>query len=164
MKIIFLDIDGVLVPGPFLRGVFKGAAPDGSDMRKRMNMMDPAKITLLNDLDDIEGVQVVVSSSWRSNPETPKLLLAEGLTIPLHEDWRTTRAYPQDGSPARGWQINEWLKRHPEVESYAILDDDSDMYSWQSFVKVCGEAGLMRRDVLEARGWLSRAGRYHVAA
>ncbi len=31
----------------------------------------------------------------------------------------------------RGNEIQEWLDRHPEVEKYAILDDDIDMLHTQ---------------------------------
>ena len=32
-----------------------------------------------------------------------------------------------DRKTLRGQEIQEWLDKHPEVEDYAILDDDSDM-------------------------------------
>ena len=31
----------------------------------------------------------------------------------------------------RGKEIDEWLKRHANVDRYAIIDDDSDMLPWQ---------------------------------
>lgn len=57
MRVIFMDIDGVLVPGPFLRGVVASAGPS---MR---SAVDPYKVSLLNQLHDVPGVRIVFSSS-----------------------------------------------------------------------------------------------------
>jgi hypothetical protein len=44
----------------------------------------------------------------------------------------------------RGKEIDRWLKDHPEVEQYCIVDDDSDMLEEQMpyFVKTTYKEGL----------------------
>lgn len=140
MRVIFMDIDGVLVPGPFLRGVVASAGPS---MR---SAVDPYKVFLLNQLHDVPGVRIVFSSSWRSHSNMPAAVMSQGIEIPLHEDWRTTfKTPPYFGIGVRGWQINEWMERHPEVEGYVIVDDDTDMLPHQAghFLKTSYEEGLM---------------------
>jgi hypothetical protein len=42
---------------------------------------------------------------------------------------------------SRGEEIEAWLAAHPEVEVYAILDDDSDMLRHQPHFKTCFSKG-----------------------
>lgn len=42
----------------------------------------------------------------------------------------------------RGDEINDWLAKHPEVDKYAILDDDSDFYDDQPLFKTTFKDGL----------------------
>lgn len=76
--------------------------------------------------------------------------MSQGIEIPLHEDWRTTfETPPRFGIGVRGWQIYEWVERHPEVEGYVIVDDDTDMLPHQAghFLQTSYEEGLMPRHV-----------------
>lgn len=45
-------------------------------------------------------------------------------------------------SVERGYEIEEWLNKHPEVENYVILDDDDDMLDSQlnNFVRTSGNS------------------------
>lgn len=45
-------------------------------------------------------------------------------------------------SGIRGDEVNAWLAKHPEVEKYAILDDDSDFYPDQPLFKTSFTGGL----------------------
>ena len=144
MRVVFLDIDGVLVPGPFLRGVVASA---GHRMR---SADDPYKVSLLNELQDVPGVRIVFSSSWRSHSDMPAAVMSQGIEIPLHEDGRTTfETSPRFGIGVHGWQIYEWVERHPEVEGYVIVDDDTDMLPHQAvhFLQTSYEEGLMPRHI-----------------
>lgn len=42
----------------------------------------------------------------------------------------------------RGDEINAWLKDHPEVTKYAILDDDCDFYDDQPLFQTTFQYGL----------------------
>jgi len=85
----------------------------------------------------VPDAQIVVSSTWRIllfKNEIEQILSRAGV-----ENWTlldtTTTKYPPksisdlwDEHISRGWQIDQWLKSHPEVESFVILDDDNDMW------------------------------------
>ncbi len=141
-RIIFLDIDGVLAGYEFLK-TGKG-------------FIDPACVALLNEL---EGVEVVISSSWGyDNGRTEKSLRGCGLTLPIigytehfHQDWI-----------CRGNEIEKWLhdtfdgmgtKFGPRYQNseydYVIVDDDSDMLLGQAdnFVKTDRETGITKEDI-----------------
>lgn len=115
MKIIFLDIDGVL----------NGHArhPNG------YCGIDPACVYRLNRIVAETGAKVVVSSAWRyligrgMNFNGFKAML---LTYGLDRAVEIIDATAEDEDiPDRGPQIGERLKCF-EVDSYVILDDGSD--------------------------------------
>lgn len=118
MKVLFLDIDGVVLSGEELWAT-------GNN-----RYLPPAKIALVNEVLRRTGSLVVVSSTWRCFDECLDLLRAAGLTA-IHRDWRTDRESRTTGGlyigEVRGHQIKRWLDAHPEVDSYAIVDDDADM-------------------------------------
>ena len=49
---------------------------------------------------------------------------------------------PYHGGSIRGEEIDEWLRLHPYVKKYAIVDDDSDMLPHQPLFKTTWEEGL----------------------
>ena len=144
MKVLFLDIDGVL------NSVRTSVAFGGYPMElEHIAAFDAAAIRLLQRLCDSAGVQVVLSSAWRKSYTAAQVGKALGLPIidstPSHTDGH------------RGGEIKAWLDAHPEVKAYAIIDDDSDMLgeqlpffvhtdchegmTWADFVKLCGLFG-----------------------
>ena len=132
MRIIFLDIDGVVLHGEALWST--------QDSRH----LPPEKIALVKQACDRAGAIIVVSSTWRYFDETEDRLQMLGL--PVHRDWRTRDSR---GSECRGHDIAEWLFAHPETESYAIVDDDSDMLPEQMprFVKTPFVTGIEQEHV-----------------
>lgn len=130
MKILFLDIDGVL--NSTRTCVAFGGYPFELS---QIGAFDQVSIRLLQRLCDSAGVQVVLSSAWRLSNE-PKAA-ADALGLPIID--RT----PYIPGP-RGGEIQDWLDRHPDVERYAILDDDADMLPTQllSFVRTDAHEGL----------------------
>ena len=126
MKILFLDIDGVLNDSAWMTTLKKGDEANrvyGSGDEWWIDMLEPRAMLLLNDLLERTGAKVVVSSTWRlrHTPEAlQKLMEVRGFTGEVIG--RTPRI-----SLGRGIEIRQWLKEHPEVESFAIVDDDSDM-------------------------------------
>lgn len=106
MKVIFLDIDGVLNTRHTLEraGRFVG--------------LDHMLVARFNSLLMLIGdAKVVLSCTWRL---TPELRHAVAEQIPLYDD--------TDHQPGtRGQQIERWLAVHPEVTKHAVIDDDRDM-------------------------------------
>lgn len=120
MKIIFLDVDGVLNSNSFAESMFE---TEGVRVFHE-DILDKRCIVRLKTIVSRTGAEIVLSSTWRRIPEAREHLcnqLAEfGLTI--HSDT------PCMGRK-RGDDISEWFIRHRDldIESYIILDDDSDM-------------------------------------
>ena len=128
MKVIFLDFDGVLIL-PHSRG------QSGSRSRA-----DLTAVTNLNMLIRMSHAKVVVSSAWRGRCKAPmqRLLRSWGVACTVvgvtPRNLRVAWVYGPDDelrrfnkSGPRGAEILAWLRAHPGVESFAILDDDSDM-------------------------------------
>lgn len=134
-KILFLDMDGVILSGRELRRT------------KNNSYVPPGAVALLNQVVERTGCQVVMSSTWRYlKPDVRGLLRDAGFTGEFHEDWKT----PDNGAVGviwaadrRGGEIADWLSRNP-VDAYAIIDDDSDMLPEQRpfFVKTKYETGI----------------------
>ena len=98
------------------------------------DLIDPEAVSLLNQLTDATGASIVVSSSWRR----AYLGQPQGLTrlIALLKDRHGIKAPIIGMTPAkdnalrnvRGKEIQAWLDCAPvTVDSFIIIDDDSDM-------------------------------------
>lgn len=106
MKIVFLDIDGVLncarTPNP----------------RKFPFIVDPALLKRLRRLLECTGAQVVLTSNWRFDPAG--IFSAQHYGIPFTD---TTPDMP--GQP-RCKAILAWLDQHPKVDRFIVIDDEDD--------------------------------------
>lgn len=137
MKVVFLDVDGVLN----CRNRWEHLDSVQGDIHSG-HKIDPLAVARLNQI--AKGCSVVVSSTWRfiyTPEELRGHLLRFGLdpSIPLID--RTAR---EGGStPQRGREIQTWLANHPEVTAYVVLDDDNDMDGVRKrFVKTTWADGL----------------------
>lgn len=144
MKIIFLDVDGVLnsLELVYLRDADSGNHP--------LHDIDDRNVKFLNLVVQESGAKIVISSSWRKLyrlEEIAAMLKEKGL---VGDDVVIDRTI--SGSGYRGEEIQEWLDRHPEVSHYVILDDDSDMLPSQvkHFVKTPRLSGLGLPHVMRA--------------
>lgn len=117
MKLIFLDVDGVLNNANWAKEM-----EETGIYVYRDGILNPDSMKLLSDLVYQTGAKIILSSSWRRCPELRQKLLETmklyGLSI-LDDT-------PYMGS-IRGEDIREWLKNHSGISSYIILDDDDDM-------------------------------------
>ena len=120
MRVIFLDVDGVLNSNSFAEKMFneQGVRVFYEDI------LDKRAIACLKQIVSATDAMIVLSSSWRKIPKARARLVEQlseyGLSI--HSDT------PYTGKE-RGDDITAWLNRHKDIdiESYVILDDDSDM-------------------------------------
>ena len=102
MKVLFLDIDGVV---------------NNEHTRRKFGhliTLDPARVALVQRIVRNTGCEIVLSSSWRlfqncRDELERKICKFADITPILHAP--------------RGYEIKVWLTRHPEIEHYAILDD-----------------------------------------
>ena len=106
MKVIFLDIDGVLncdkTPNP----------------RKLPYVVDKKLLTRLGKLLDRTGAKVVLTSTWRIDPVG--LFAAKHWHVPFMD------AAPDMPKRPRREEILTWLKQHPKVSRYVVIDDEDD--------------------------------------
>lgn len=135
--VIFLDIDGVLNSHRSCmayKGFPSPAHPD------TWGKLDGVAIGLLQRVVRKTGAVCVLSSTWRIGATEQDIReLSKYLGVPIIDVTR----YAVDRE-VRGHQIRDWLAAHPEVTTWAILDDDSDMLPEQMgrFVKVDHYDGL----------------------
>jgi hypothetical protein len=131
-KVLFLDIDGVL--NSHRTAYATKGFPHGFDDAQKQKF-DWIAVGLIRRLCEETNTSIVLSSSWRIIHTVHEC--ANGLDLPIF-----------DATPRlcgiRGDEIQEWLNRHPEVEQYAIVDDDSDMLESQKdhFVQTSHADGL----------------------
>lgn len=142
MKIIFLDIDGVLNSEKYYRSVDR--------KRKNWNRFDPKVVGFIKRLVEEFSAKIVISSTWRFG--AVKMLNDEltksGLKKYLHKDWKTPQVYPSH----RGTEIKMWLDNHSEVVNYLILDDDDSLLEEQvqNFVRTDLKNGMQEEHLGKA--------------
>ena len=147
LRVIFLDIDGVLNALPFLEG------RDGTDWSR---MIDPSAVARLNTLVQRSGAKVVISSSWRCHLSLARieaLLRAQGF------EGEILGATPRR-TPTRGAEIQAWIDGATEEPvALVILDDLAEMEQLTPcFVQTTFEEGLLDGHVEAAleilgQGW-----------
>lgn len=127
MKIVFLDMDGVLNGSDL--GIPNEREYNIGDDRWWAMMVNPLLVSLLNKILEASNAKVVISSSWRyhANPEQMQRILNlkgfKGNVIgrtPLSTELPTGL---RDG--LRGTEIEFWLvkNKHLDIKSFVILDD-----------------------------------------
>jgi hypothetical protein len=131
MKVIFLDIDGVL-----------NVIPQGHD--RWGAIFHSHFVDNLNTIIKETGAKIVITSTWRMGNELigmkqmwlDRNLPGEvvGITPNFMRHYGTTLC--------RGKEIDAYLKEHPEIENFVIIDDDSDMepHQLENFVMTSGNS------------------------
>ena len=132
MKVIFLDIDGVLNSEEFFVERTQNCRYDAyrsagysAKMSRSLCSLDSVAIANLNHLITKTGAKIVVSSTWRGDdPFLQEVFAIVGIPVYIG-------VTPYTVTRHRGMEIEYWLDKHPEVENYVILDDDNDMLDKQ---------------------------------
>lgn len=114
MKVLFLDIDGVLNDGT------RSTLAESSSF-------NPASVAQLNRVIEVTGCKLVLSSSWRY------VILDGTMTLGGFEFLLRTHGVRQGALightcedelvPGRGAQIRRWVERHTAVLVWAAVDD-----------------------------------------
>jgi hypothetical protein len=161
LKIIFLDIDGVLATSEYLKN--------------KKWTLNPVKQKLLEEIITATNANIVLSSSWRKSSldETIKYMQQEGFLFSDKIIGVTIRAYQYIKKETkihlaipRGVEIKQWIDTHIHSNNgknwqkkelgkdfnYVILDDDTDMLLEQksNFIHINSEVGLTKDDVNKA--------------
>jgi hypothetical protein len=156
MKVIFLDIDGVLNTQNFMNLQYMTRRLEAENKNLKFedstlttktrdeygHLFDPTAVGYLNLLINKTDARIVISSTWRFS----------GLEV-MRKMW-SHRGLPGEvydiTGPAhalRGTDIRVWLMNHPEVDKYLILDDDCDFheYQFEFYVNTSNQYGFDRR-------------------
>jgi hypothetical protein len=126
IKVIFLDIDGVL-----------NVMYPGRDEYGRL--FHPEFVDNLKRIIDETDAKIVISSTWRYGglQRMKDLWEFRGLPGEVIDITIDCNVLVNDGrfdyydEVKRGHEIQEWLDTHSNIENYVILDDDNDFLSNQ---------------------------------
>lgn len=130
MKVLFLDIDGVCNSRAY-----------GNKVGTLWEVVDPDTAAMVRRIIATTGCKVVLSSTWRLYENTREIVRHEVCDfIDVTPNMQTLGQHY--GVTDRGHEIKAWLDRHPEVERYAILDDNSDMLPGQPLFLTSFDIGL----------------------
>lgn len=127
MKLLFLDIDGVCNSRRYAIERGKGG----------MLGIDPEAAKLVRQIIEQTGCKVVLSSYWRLRADdraTVRKEVCDFIDVTPH--------YPNG---PRGEEVRTWIIDNvpqPELEAYAILDDDSDFWTDQPLFQTSFDTGL----------------------
>ena len=154
MKIVFLDLDGVLNSQASERRS-RSIAP-----RFFNDNPDPLHIKWLNLIIRKTGAKVVISSTWRNSADFVsiwRLLDIQGFVgtvigaTPITHDIRgeEIRCWITRYENCKDWRCKKEV--HGAIESFVILDDDADMGNLSKhLVLTDSKKGLTRKDALKA--------------
>ena len=159
MKIIFLDIDGVLNSRKYI-------IEHKDELKDRIHVIDPSKVEMIRKLiDKHDDLRIVISSSWRKRnvQDTVEFLLKHGLESITDAIIGVT---PRSICGGRGeeikWfidnvnsdKIGDFIREPFEIDDYVIIDDDDfDLLDYQKdthLLKTTFEDGLDYEDTLIA--------------
>lgn len=151
MNAIFLDIDGVLNNEEHIVKIHGLLGKEQYlDLLRKITELpfDYRSCELLQELIKTTNAEVILSSTWRLNPESPNIIKRyAGIEI-------------KDITPRlnriRGEEIQQYLDNHKEITNYVILDDDIDMLESQKdhFVKVNDKVGLTIKEIIQCENIL----------
>jgi hypothetical protein len=135
MKVIFLDIDGVLncdkTPNP----------------RKFPYIVDEELLARFKQLLDRTGAKVVLSSTWRCDPVG--VLAAKHWGIPFVD------VCPDEPKSPRHNEITAWLADHPEVTRFVVIDDANDRLDELPLFQPSSKTGITMEIVKGAERYLN---------
>lgn len=149
-KVVFLDIDGVLVTARLLK-----------QRNGRNKVADANCVSALNHLTHVAGAAIVISSSWRFCGQHEMRAImdfweVDAPIVGMTPDLTRLEGGNYHGVP-RGHEIQQYLDEHPEIERFVILDDECDMAHLEPFtVKTKFDCGLTLADAERAIEILSR--------
>lgn len=118
IKVIFLDIDGVLNCNKTARKTMSGYTFVGNRQLKNLRR-------IIHET----HAKVVLSSDWRYDRDNQRYN-SDFLELKDELNYNGIQFYgftPELPGAHRGAEINEWLSKHKEVSNFVILDDRTDI-------------------------------------
>ena len=114
MKVIFLDVDGVLNSDEYFEKVFN-LIKNGAKIQGIERNVDVNKVKLLKEATDLTDAKVVLSTSVRYSQAgdlIKELLLKYGISVISETPFLNNE---------RGKEIKEWLDEHTDIEDFVII-------------------------------------------
>ena len=152
MRLVFLDVDGVLNNKDTRTVTFDGWC-----------FVDDFLVARLKRIIDTTGAQIVLSSTWRDGwnreDESKNEPFFNQLRDKLKEyDMEIWDALPLPMRLSRGTAIAEWFEIHKDldIDSFVILDDWNDMGIYRDhLIWIDGKVGLTEENVNKAISFLN---------
>ncbi|CAK9055387.1 unnamed protein product [Durusdinium trenchii] len=157
-RVIFLDVDGVLLPAGSVEMIYI----DGVMLPVRAaKEADFSRVALSNLRSIVQqtGATIVVSSEWRRREEMRDNIRRTLMTQDLPGFQDSTPIFQPSAelikqrldqaiiwAERRAREIGSWLKQHKEVKAWVAIDDID--FSWADSVKVPGTPLMKHRSVL----------------
>ncbi len=169
-KIIFLDIDGPVIPlkniaalwrAPHQQSPYKVYGLAASFLENAQNdgnvlkCADPYAVLMITQLAALSDAKIVISSSWRnlsSDKESFETIFQDLGFDPglLHDDWCTPTF--AGTKSLRENEIKDWIDRHPDVTHFISIDDEP--LDLATHIQVCAENGLLHGNFNQALEFL----------
>lgn len=169
MKLIFLDIDGVLNPTHYMNSLYKMWKASFNEIKSHDEygqLFFYQNCDALKKIIDETGAKIVISSTWRMEGEIKmkemwkyRGLVGEIIGITPNEidvvESGITEFYDM---VCRGHEIGLWIKQNNFKGNYVIIDDTKDMLKNQEdfFVTTNGFVGLTMKDAEKAISILNK--------
>lgn len=153
-KIVFLDIDGVML-------TVRHVMAQRDDPSLTGQVFAPGACQVLRAICEENDAQIVISSTWRmmhSRPWFEQTLAALGCPV------KVVGITPMSSRSGvtRGSQIDEWIHHNKgktkgnEIVSFVILDDDMDMHPhMHRLVQTNSDDGLLPEHITQASAILA---------
>lgn len=155
MKIIFLDIDGVICLsrewGSRMRKIKRWELEGGEGeppVTIRLDDFNKMAVDVLNDIILTSGADIVISSDWRlyATLDEMKDLFHQFGVIKDPIDFTPELQTVTKRADIRVDEINLWLSNHPEVTNWVAIDD-LDLSELDNFVKTREREGLKQCNI-----------------
>ena len=155
MKIIFLDIDGVICLsrewGSRGRKIKRWELEGGEGeppVTIRLDDFNKIAVDVLNDIILTSGADLVISSDWRlyATLDEMKDLFHQFGVIKGPIDFTPELQTITKHANIRVDEIKSWLESHPEVEKWVAIDD-LDLSELDNFVKTREREGLKQCNI-----------------
>jgi hypothetical protein len=140
MKVIFLDVDGVL-----------NSRKDNFSVELETD----SHLSLLRKLYNATGAKIVMSPSWQRIPSLIKYIIYRLTEHGMYIHGITRKII----GATKAYAIKDYIEHSVEpIEQFVILDDEPDMgeYSKTNHVRTSIEVGLQPKDVGQAFAILRR--------
>ena len=147
MKVIFLDIDGVLVTRNSIKYQHLNF-PDDTSIQ-----FGKKAVKNLNKLIRLTKAKIVISSTWRlfhSLEELQDIFKKQSVKGKIISTTSVERATIEEDIP-RGQKMADWLQIYPSLKHYFIIDDDVQTDCIQFHPYNCVETSYKRGFATEDR-------------